>query len=249
METENNNRIAFFDTLVTRKLNIESSVLLQHQDDLHVVVNNYVKERVVTVRPSAPRYTVEVTAEKRKLRQLERKWRASRLPADRVRYVHQCNVVINLIKSLKLEYYSSFIKENSGNQKVLFKTVQKLLQKPTVNYYPPSKNDRMLADEFATFFTTKIDTLHNDLLVKKKALIYSADCVTDEVLTMSSTKFSIFTEMKLDDIRELTATMFSKSCVLDPLPSSDYQTMYRSIAATIANITTSLFLMAACLRV
>ena len=28
----------------------------------------------------------------------------------------------------------------------------------------------MLADEFATFFTTKIDTLHNDLLVKKKAL-------------------------------------------------------------------------------
>ena len=70
----------------------------------------------------------------------------------------------------KSEYYSSIIKENSGNQKVLFKTVQKLLQKPTVNYYPPSKNDRMLAGEFATFFTTKIDTPHNDLLVKKKLL-------------------------------------------------------------------------------
>ena len=236
METENNNRIAFLDTLVTRKLNIESYVLLQHQDDLHVVVNNYVKERVVTVRPSAPRYTVEVTAEKRKLRQLERKWRASRLPADRVRYVHQCNVVINLIKSLKSEYYSSIIKENSGNQKVLFKTVQKLLQKPTVNYYPPSKNDRMLADEFATFFTTKIDTLHNDLLVKKKALIYSADCVTDEVLTMSSTKFSTFTEMKLDDIRELTATLFSKSCVLDPLPSSIIKQCIDLLLPTIANI-------------
>ena len=83
--------------------------------------------------------------------------------------------MINLIESLKSEYYSSIIKENSGNQKVLFKTVQKLLQKPTVNYYPPSKNDRMLADEFATFFTSKIDTRHNDLLVKKKALIYSAD--------------------------------------------------------------------------
>ena len=97
---------------------IESSVLLQHQDDLHVVVNNYdevlrslldkhapVKERVVTVRPSAPWYTVEVTAEKRKRRQLERKWRASRLPVDRVHYVHQCNVVINLIKSLKSEIF------------------------------------------------------------------------------------------------------------------------------------------------
>ncbi|PFX17564.1 hypothetical protein AWC38_SpisGene18105 [Stylophora pistillata] len=70
---------------------IESSVLLQHQDDIHVVVNNYdevlrslldkhapVKERVVTVRPSAPWYTAEVTAGKQKRRQLERKWRASR---------------------------------------------------------------------------------------------------------------------------------------------------------------------------
>ena len=53
----------------------EGSVLLQHQDDLHVAVNNYdevlrsllnkhapVKERVVTVRPSTPWYTAEVTA-------------------------------------------------------------------------------------------------------------------------------------------------------------------------------------------
>ena len=46
--------------------------------------------------------------------------------------------------------------------------------------------------QFATFSTTKIDTLHNDLLVKKKGLIYSADCVTDEVLTMSSTKIFNF---------------------------------------------------------
>ena len=37
---------------------------------------------------------------------------------------------------------------------------------------------------------------------------------------MSSTTFSIFTEMKLDDIGELTAALLSKSCVLDALPSS-----------------------------
>ena len=118
MKTENNNRIDILDTLVTRKLNIESSVLLQPQDDLHVVVNNYVKERVVTVRPSAPRYTVEVTAEKRKLR------------------LHQCNVVINLIKSLKSEYYSSIIKENSNfsNLKALSKIIEKSVALQLTNY-------------------------------------------------------------------------------------------------------------------
>ena len=110
----------------------------------------------------------------------------TRLPADRKQYVHQCNVVINLIKSRKSEHYSSIIKETSGNQKVLFKTVQKLLQKPTVNFYPPSENYCMLADELATFnyITAKIDTLHNDLHVKKKVLIDSAEYVSDEVLTI-----------------------------------------------------------------
>ena len=157
--------------------------------------------------------------------------------------------MINLIKCRKSEHYSSIIKENFGNQKVLSKTVQKLLQKPTVNYYPPSENDRMLADDFAIFFTTKIDTLHNDLLVKKKALIDSAKCVTDEVLTMSSTKFSTLTEMKLDGIRELAAKVFSKSCVLDHyhlLSSNNVQTYCCLLLLTSS---TSLFVKAACLRV
>ena len=144
--------------------------------------------------------------------------------------------MINLIKSRKSEHYLSIIKETSGNQKVLFKTVQKLLQKPTVNFYPPSENDCMLADELATFFTAKIDTLHNDLLVKKKALIDSAKCGTDEVITMSSTKFSTLTEMKLDDIRKLAATVFSKSCVLDPLPSSIIKQCTDLLLPTITNI-------------
>ena len=94
----------------------------------------------------------------------------------------------------------------------------------------------MIADEFATFFTTKIDTLHNDLLVKKNALIDSAECVNDVVLTMSSTRFSTFTEVKLDDIRELAATVFSKSCVLDPLPSSIIKQCTDLLLPTVTNI-------------
>ena len=104
----------------------------------------------------------------------------------------------------------------------------------------------MLADELATFFTTKIDTLHNDLLVKRKALIDSAKCVTDEVLTMSSTKFSTFTDMKLDDIKELAATVFSKSCVLDPLPSSIIKQCTDLLLATMTNIV-NLFLREGCI--
>ena len=53
---------------------------------------------------------------------------------------------------------------------------------------------------------------------------------------MPSTKFSTFTEMKLDDIRELAVTLFSKSCVLDPLPSSIIKQCAHLLLPTITNI-------------
>ena len=42
--------------------------------------------------------------------------------------------------------------------------------------------------------------------------------------------------MKLDDIRELAATLFSKSCVLDPLPSSIIKQCAHLLLPTITNI-------------
>ena len=59
----------------------------------------------------------------------------------REQYVHQSNVVNNLMKSLKLQHYSSIIKENFGNKKSF---VQKYSE-------APSENDLMLAHEFAAF--------------------------------------------------------------------------------------------------
>ena len=53
---------------------------------------------------------------------------------------------------------------------------------------------------------------------------------------MSPTKFSTFTEMKIDDIGKLAATLFSKSCVLDPLPSSIIKQCIDPLLPTTTNI-------------
>ena len=74
--------------------------------------------------------------------------------------VRQCYVVNNLICNLKTTYYRDVISENSGNQKVLFKTVNKLLQKSCVKRDPPSSDACSLANAFADFFTQKIDKTH-----------------------------------------------------------------------------------------
>ena len=53
---------------------------------------------------------------------------------------------------------------------------------------------------------------------------------------MSSTKFLTFTEMKIHNIGKLAATLFSKSCVLDPLPPSFIKPCIDLLLPTIINL-------------
>ena len=93
----------------------------------------------MTIRPFAPWYSPIVATEKQKRRRLERKWRKTRLQSDREAYQYQCCVVNELISSLKSTYYTSLINEHSSNQRVLFRTVNKLLmQKSHETRYSPS---------------------------------------------------------------------------------------------------------------
>ena len=157
---------------------ILTSPLLQDQAvELNALVDQYdnvlrslldlyapLKRRTVTLRPSAPWYKPEVVVQKNIRRRLERKWRSTRLLCDREQYVHQCYVVNNLIESLKSTYYTDIINEHSSDQRILFKTVEKLLQKSTNKRYPPSFDDTALANSFADFFTSKIDKIHHGLV-------------------------------------------------------------------------------------
>ena len=60
------------------------------------------KTRLVTSRPSAPWYSEEIAAEKRKRRKLERHWRKSGTVADKLQYADQCGRVRKLLKSSKM---------------------------------------------------------------------------------------------------------------------------------------------------
>ena len=157
---------------------ILTSPLLQDQAvELNALVDQYdnvlrslldfyapLKRRTVTLRPRDPQYKPEVAVQKNIRRRLERKRRSTRLLCDREQYVHQCNVVNNLIESLKSTYYTDIINEHSSDQRILFKTVEKLLQKSTNKRYPPSFDDTALANSFADFFTSKIDKIHHGLV-------------------------------------------------------------------------------------
>ena len=103
----------------------------------------------------------------------------------------------------------------------------------------------MLADEFATFFTTKIDTLRNDLLVKKKAL---------NVLLMRSSlclplNFRLLLRWNL-----MTSGNWLQHCSRSPVSWIHYHLLSSNIVHThccllLLTSSTSLFVKAACQRV
>ena len=120
-----------------------------------------IKQRGVTVRPSAPWYSTEIAQNKRIRRKLERKWRSTLLPSDREIYVHQCSVVNNLTDSAKSSYHTTVISDFLGDQRMLFKTVNKLLPKQKVQQHPSCFPDSTsLADASNNFFISKIDKIH-----------------------------------------------------------------------------------------
>ena len=122
------------------------------------------KRRLITIRPSSPWYNEEIGKEKRKRRRLERRWRTSGLCIDRQLYVKQCEVVNTMIKKAKTTYYTSIISNNAHNQKVLFKTVDKLLHRKPEKQYPTASSTIELANKFADFFSNKITAIRNELV-------------------------------------------------------------------------------------
>jgi len=230
---------------------INSSTLLTFSDheDISDLINQYesvlastldhhapIKERVVTLRPCEPWYTEDIKAEKAKRRRLERKWRETRLTVDRQIYVEQCNLVRDLSKTTKNEFFADLISENKFNQKILFSTFKKLSNMKSDPIFPTSSSADQLANSFADFFEEKIQTIQagfdedNDC----ESLYSSLDPQHD---TPGFCNYlSDFQEISADDLYKICQPLANKSCELDPIPSCILRTCLKSLLPIITKI-------------
>ena len=158
-------------------------------------------------------------------RKLERNWRRTRLPADRERYVSQNSVVNDKIASAKHAFYSSVIQENSGNSGLLFKTIKKLLHFNPVQRYPSGPNNCSLSESFVEYFSDKIVKIRKDLDKVDGSLndgqftscsAESESCLAEQLLS----KFKLVNE---EVVSSFVNHLCSKSCTLDPIPSSVFK--------------------------
>ena len=99
---------------------------------------------------------------------------------------------------------------------MLFRTVNKLLQKSHETRYPPSLSNALLADSFADFFTSKVEKIHTALVARNRDLSLADD---NELFT-NAAELNKIHEVSQEDVRQFAYKPLSKSCCLDPLPAS-----------------------------
>ena len=143
---------------------------------------------------------------------LECRWRCSRLESDRLSYIEQCSVVNTMLYKAKEFYYSLVIRDNAHDTRLLFRSIDKLLQKQTEKHYPSADNDQQLANDFADFFPAKIERIREELSLRKSGLVHSPGVAKPACLSWLS-EFDLVTD---DDVLKLIRSSTINACKLDP---------------------------------
>ena len=170
--------------------------------------------RTITIRAQPPWYSTTINDAKKERRKAERKWRRTKLEEDRIVYKQARHDVIRKIDNAKCAFYSEKVTGCDGDQKALFKVVDKLLHRSESSKLPSHDSPGELANRFAEFFSSKIQKIHDGLCELK------ADTSSEPPDSVqSSVTLSYFEPATEEEISKLIMSVPPKSCSLDPLPT------------------------------
>ncbi|XP_072033073.1 uncharacterized protein [Amphiura filiformis] len=189
--------------LVDRYEHVLSSLLDSHAP---------MRTRTIVHRPNAPWYDDKLRSYKREKRKCERKWLKSGLEVDHQLYVQHCQEYRKQLEGAKCEYHRAQISQCDDRQ--LFKIVNKLSKSSSSSVLPDHSCCKDLANGFGEFFKKKVkrllDTLDN---INPPGL--SVD-ITDSC----ESEFTAFREVSDEDVCQIVLKSSTKSCPLDPIPTS-----------------------------
>jgi len=185
----------------------------------HNVISNLVSihapaiTRVVTSRSPAPWYSPEIALARKKRRQLEKKWRHSKLTVDREIFVAQKSLVNGMIADAKAKYYTNLAKTQSSNPRQLWATINSLSGHVKPKILPDHENLSSLVNDFNLFFTNKVTQLRSSMGMPGKTVESSFEMI------LNVSHWSVFQETNEVDVFNLIKCSPSKRCCMDPVPT------------------------------
>ena len=184
------------------------------------------KECKVNLRAKQPWYDQEMKALKRKMRKYEKKWLKYKLDSLWVAFKKVRNSYYGLLNRKKRTTLQDKIQDCTGDSRRLHKLVSNLTTKQVDPEWPTHTTDDELVESFASHFKGKIDKIR-ELLSDKP--IYSPDDLEVPVLKE-------FTPMSQDEVGTIISGLKSKSCELDPIPTTILKVLLPKILPLITKI-------------
>ena len=143
----------------------------------------------------------------------ERKWRKSKHVDDYMLFSAKRSNYMKILRKAKVDHFNFIIKENENDQRQLFKVVKGLCGSFNESPLPEHDSKKELAENFGQFFVEKIDKIRDNFGTSEGFDKYDT---RDFVIP----KLSHFTPVSVEEIHKTVLKSPSKSCMLDPIPTS-----------------------------
>ena len=178
-----------------------------YEDTLHNILDSLVPVHQVVVRHGAttPWFDAECRAIKRHARMLERRYRRTRDPDDRLAWVNVLRAKHTSFKEKENRYWEATIKSNDKKPKVLWRTVSTILGKPSNQCHSAPS---FTATDFLSFANQKVDTVRAATAGSRPPEFTHTECVLGS-----------FEECSRQTVEKIIRNSASKSCDLDPAPT------------------------------
>ena len=160
---------------------------------------------------------------------LERAWRRSRTHLDRSRYKQQCHLCNRMMTKAKSKYLADVIAENSDNPRRLWNLINNILHRIPPPALPEFTSVKSLCDHFSRYFVDKIETIRSKFPDK----VHNIPQVQKPEIR---SKMNVFERASEDEIKKLILSASSKSCDLDPIPTSMLKNCFDILITPITHI-------------
>uniref|UniRef100_A0A667YPA7 Reverse transcriptase domain-containing protein n=1 Tax=Myripristis murdjan TaxID=586833 RepID=A0A667YPA7_9TELE len=166
---------------------------------------------------------------KRACRAAERKWRKTKLTVHCNIYKEALNTYNKEVRLARMNYFSKIITENSGNSRILFSTIDQLLNTaPTTPQISASR-----CEELALFFNNKITSIRTTIPVNPYTNANAGDL---RKFCKNNATMGKFNSITLSELCKTVNECNSTTSCVDPVPTAFFKRVFNSVSGHVLAI-------------
>ena len=145
-------------------------------------------------------------------RRYEKLWKRNRSEENRLNYINQKQVCVELALSKRSEYYRNLVRNAGSCQKTLFKIANELLDKRKVKVLPSYNDPKQLANDFNNYFINKVKKIRN-------SIPKSSDECNVYTRKFNGERIDNFCLVTEEEVKNMIKEKGIKTSMEDPIPS------------------------------